>query len=99
MTIPGNEMPKAPDARELFHMLREHLKASGVRGVILRDPEGDLYLAADHDLDSLCGRVLRLANWQRTERRSPDVMADTGEIVTDFKPTYPPPGQDPLGRL
>ncbi|UGB47016.1 hypothetical protein LQ772_06910 [Frateuria edaphi] len=82
-------MPEAPDARELFRLLREHLKQSGASGLILRDPEGDLYLACDPDLDSLCGRVLRLANWQRRERREPDVMADTGEIVLDFKPTYP----------
>jgi hypothetical protein len=85
---------EAPDARELFRLLRKLMRESGNTGIILRDPEGDLYLAADPDLDVLCSRVMWLRIWKRRQGREPDVMADTGEIVLDFKPYSAPPCDD-----
>ena len=82
----------APDARPFFIALRELARQRGETSLLLRDPEGDLYVAVGLNIEGMAARVQQLAEWERRKGRPPDVMADSGEIVTDFIPLYPPIG-------
>lgn len=78
----------APDATAFFEALRQLTQERGETSLLLRDPRG-LYVAVGPSLQGLIAKVTQLAEWEQDRGRAPDVMADSGEIVTDFLPLYP----------
>ena len=81
-----------PDSTELFHAIRDYLRRARTDKLVLRGPDG-LYMALDESLPRMAASIEALAEWERQKGRAPDVMADSGEIITEFEQIYPPPYQ------